>query len=113
MRNALFRALLALLAFISLALRTVAADWPQFRGSTGLGITGETNLPLTWNAKTGDGIVWKTPLPKSDNPYSSPIVSGDRIFVTCAVNQPLEHLVLCVNRQDGTIVWHTPVEPGQ
>src|ERR1041385_8146223 len=110
MRNALFRALLALLAFISLALRTVAADWPQFRGSTGLGITGETNLPLTWNAKTGDGIVWKTPLPKVDNPYSSPIVSGERIFVTCAINHPLDHRVLCFNGEDESLFWNTPVE---
>src|SRR5580765_8075090 len=113
MRNALLRAALALLIFVNPALRSAAADWPQFRGSTGLGIAEETDLPLTWNAKTGDGIVWKTPLPKSDNPYSSPIVSGERIFVTCAINQPLEHRVLCFNGQDGSLLWNTPVEPGQ
>src|ERR1044071_2584575 len=90
MRSVLFRPTLALLILISLVPRPQAPDWPQFRGSTGLGITEETDLPLTWNAKTGEDIAWKTPLPKSDNPYSSPIVSGDRIFVTYAINQPLE-----------------------
>src|ERR1043166_2907422 len=90
-----------------------AADWPQFRGGTGLGICHETDLPLSWNAKTGEGIAWKTSLPKSDNGFSSPIVSSDRIFVTCAVNHPLEHRVLCFNRQDGSLLWNTSVEPGQ
>ena len=51
-----------------------ASDWPQFRGPTGLGYTEEKNLPLNWNAKSNVNIAWKAPLPKSDNPYSSPVV---------------------------------------
>jgi len=71
-----------------------AANWPQFRGPTGLGYTEETNLPLSWNGKTGEGIAWKAPLPKSDNPYSSPVVWGERVFVTYAINRPIEHHLL-------------------
>ena len=95
-----------------LAVNSHAADWPQFRGPTGLGYTDEKNLPLTWNAKTGENIVWKSPLPKSDNPYSSPIVWGDRVFVTCVVNNPLEHHVLCFQRADGKQLWDTTLPPG-
>ncbi|MST94908.1 MAG: hypothetical protein EXS33_06525 [Pedosphaera sp.] len=89
-----------------------AANWPQFRGPTGLNYTDEKNLPLTWNAKTGENILWKSPLPKSDNPYSSPIVWGDRVFVTCVVNQPLEHHVLCFQVGDGKQLWDVTVPPG-
>ena len=81
-----------LLLFVVFA-RVHAADWPQFRGPTGLGYTSERDLPLKWDAKTGEGIVWRAPLPPSDNPYSSPIVAGDRVFVTCVTNQPVTHRV--------------------
>ena len=64
--SALTLATLAALLLLPLAGR--AANWPQFRGPTGLGYTEEKNLPLTWNAKTGENILWKSPLPKSDNP---------------------------------------------
>lgn len=89
-----------------------AADWSQFRGPTGLGQTAERDLPLTWNAKSGENIAWRAPLPKSDNPYSSPIVSGDRVFVTCATNQPVTHRVLCLAKADGKLLWEAAIEPG-
>ena len=101
-----------LAAFALLANDGRAANWPQFRGPTGLGYTEEKNLPLTWNAKTGENILWKSPLPKSDNPYSSPIVWGDRVFVTCVINNPLEHHVLCFQASDGKQLWDVTVPPG-
>lgn len=89
-----------------------ADHWAQFRGPTGLGYTDEAALPLKWDGKTGEGIAWKTPLPKSDNAFSSPIVWGERVFVTCVVNQPTEHRVLCFERADGKLLWNTTVPPG-
>lgn len=89
-----------------------AENWPQFRGPTGLGYTAETDLPLTWNAKTGENIKWKTPLAKSDNAYSSPIVWGNKIFLTAVKNNPLEHHVLCFQTSDGKLLWNTTVQPG-
>jgi outer membrane protein assembly factor BamB len=89
-----------------------ASDWPQFRGLTGLGYVADKNLALTWNAKSNVNIAWKAALPKSDNAYSSPVVSGDRVFVTSAVNNPVEHHVLCFARADGKLLWDTTVEPG-
>jgi outer membrane protein assembly factor BamB len=95
-----------------LATLATAADWPQFRGPTGLGYCEEKNLPLTWDAKTGENIRWKAPLPKSDSPYSSPIVSGDRVFITCVQNEPLAHHVLCFAKADGKPLWDVTVPPG-
>jgi outer membrane protein assembly factor BamB len=94
------------------SLATQASDWPRFRGSTGLGYTTATNLPLTWNAKSNVNIAWRAALPKSDNPYSSPIVSSGRVFVTSALNNPIEHHVLCFSASDGKLLWDTKVEPG-
>ncbi len=101
----------ALLLF-AFAVAAHAANWPQFRGESGLGLTDERDLPLTWNAKTGENIAWRAALPKSDNPWSSPIVFGDRVFVTSAQNQPLAHRVLCFAIADGKPLWETAVEPG-
>lgn len=99
-----------LASFFSLSAH--AADWPQFRGPTGLGYVTDRNLPLTWNARSNVNIAWKVALPKSENPYSSPIVSGGRVFVTSAVNNPIKHHVLCFARADGKLLWNTTIEPG-
>ncbi len=100
------------LALFLITTSSHASDWPQFRGPTGLGYVTDKNLPLHWNAKSNVNIAWKAALPKSDNAYSSPVVSGDRVFVTSAVNNPVEHHVLCFARADGRLLWDTPVEPG-
>ena len=61
------------------AKRTAAPSWAQFRGGTAQGRV-ERTLPTRWTAD--EGIRWKTPLP--GHGYSSPIVFGDRIYVTTA-----------------------------
>jgi outer membrane protein assembly factor BamB len=110
----------------------LAADWPGWRGPTGLGYTDEKDLPLTWNGKTGDNIIWKSPLHgvpphKRDwtSPgWSSPIVWRNRIFVTTAMwPQGLtererrasiaEHHVLCFQVEDGKQLWDTVVPAGK
>src|SRR5262245_56988276 len=66
-----------------------AKAWPRYRGPTGMGLT-ETTLPLEWGGKDDKNVLWKTPLPgalpdaKADHNQSSPIVWGDRVFVTMA-----------------------------
>lgn len=61
----------------------VDANWPSFRGlrASGLG-TGEP--PLEWDVDSGESIRWKTPVPGLA--HSSPVVWGDRLFVTTAVS---------------------------
>ena len=87
-------AMLVLSGFVMRMLRSLASDsaW-QRRGPTGLGYCDETDLPLTWNGKTGENIVWKTLLHggvKRDQEmtspgWSCPIVWKDRVFITTAV----------------------------
>lgn len=55
-----------------------AASWPQFRGAGGRGIAQGENLPERWSAT--ENIAWKVPIPGTG--WSSPIVAGDRVFVT-------------------------------
>ena len=57
-------------------------SWPQFRGPA-CGIAGGLGLPDRWS--TTDNVVWKTPVPGRG--WSSPVVSGHRIFVTSAVRR--------------------------
>lgn len=94
---------------------SLAQGWWQFRGRSGLGISLEKTLPLTWSADTN--LLWKTELPGAG--ASSPIVVGDRVFVTCYsgygvpgqakgdLNQLKRHLV-CLNT-NGKILWNKEV----
>ena len=59
-------------------------SWPSFRGSQASGIAEQQNLPDRWNGKTGENILWRTPIPGLA--HSSPIVWGNHIFVTSAVS---------------------------
>ncbi len=100
------------LGLLFFSISALAADWPQFRGPTGLGNTDERDLPLKWDAKTGEGIAWRVELPKSDNAWSSPIVVGGKVIVTCVQNEPLTHRVLCFDTASGKQLWNTAVPPG-
>jgi len=89
-----------------------AENWPQFRGSSGQGISTEKDLPTSWDIKTGQNILWKAPLPLSDNPFSSPIAWGDRVFITLVMNKTREHHLLCFDARDGRKLWDTSIAPG-
>ena len=94
-----------------------AADWTQFRGPAGLGVSNDAGLPLKWSST--ENIVWKAELPGPG--ASSPITLGDRVFITCYSGYGLEpnvgeqedlvrHL-LCLKRKDGTVIWHKQFAP--
>ena len=61
-----------------------AANWPSFRGPQASGVADGQNLPDRWNPATGENILWRTPLPGLA--HSSPVVWGERIFVTTSVS---------------------------
>jgi outer membrane protein assembly factor BamB len=62
-----------------------AQNWPSFRGPAASGVAdGKEPTAVKWNAATGENILWKTPLPGVA--VSSPIVWGDRVFVSTAVS---------------------------
>jgi outer membrane protein assembly factor BamB len=92
--------LAALSAVVSVA--TEAADWTHFRGPDRNGISKEEKAPLEWSPTKN--IKWKAPLPSAGN--SSPAVSGDRVFVTCAENkQGTRRSLYCFSRADGKQLW--------
>lgn len=106
-----------LFLFVLAALGTLGADWSRFRGPSGMGTSNETNLPTTWSAQ--ENIAWKTELPGPGG--SSPIVVGDRVYLTCYsgyglepssgdMNNLMRHL-LCFDRDSGQILWSKQFKP--
>lgn len=88
------------------------ADWPTFRGPDGTGVTDSAKPPVQWTSS--EGVAWKTELPGPGS--SSPVVFGDRVFVTCYTGygvdrrntgsiDDLTRLLLCVSRTTGKVVW--------
>src|SRR6186997_1305151 len=61
-----------------------AQNWPSFRGPAASGVADGAPTAVTWSAATGDNILWKTPI--AGVAVSSPIVWGDRVFVSTAVS---------------------------
>ena len=98
------------LTCFSLSGNAFSADinWPGWRGADGTGISGETELPVEW---TEDDIAWKTTLPGVGQ--SSPIVWGDRIFLTSALDGGRERQVLCVSRENGELLWQKTAWKGE
>jgi outer membrane protein assembly factor BamB len=80
---------------------SATANWVQWRGPSGQGYVEDSGVPLTWSEK--HNILWKTLLPGQGN--SSPIVWGDRIFLTASSHDGRERLVFCVRTDDGKLLW--------
>lgn len=105
---------LSWLAAFSIALHissvgySAEGDWPTWRGPSSDGHCAETSVPLKWDAKS---IVWKTDLPGDGQ--SSSVVSGDRIFLTTALEKGKQRVVLCVDRKTGKIAWQETVWTGE
>lgn len=101
------RVIAAVLAFLAPSLHA-QANWPQFRGPSA-GVVEDGILPDTWSAT--ENVVWKTEIP--GRAWSSPVVWGQRIFLTSAVSEgdtetPKKGLYLGGNRQkpsDKTHRW--------
>jgi outer membrane protein assembly factor BamB len=86
----------------------VEMDWLSWRGPAGDGHSAEVTLPMKWNAKS---VVWQVDLPGEGQ--SSPVVAGDRIFLTSALDKGRERLVFCLSRRDGKLIWKESVWKGE
>jgi outer membrane protein assembly factor BamB len=109
------RAIVAVaLGFAALQGGPVRSDdnWPQFRGPTGLGYTGERNLPIAWGGAGQENVRWKAPV--VGRGLASPIVWGQRLLACTGIweGKLVEHHVLCYDTRDGKLLWDTPVPPG-
>ncbi len=76
--------------------------WPQWRGPSGQGVVEGSGYPDSWSDK--ENVRWKVETPGRGN--SSPIVWGDRIFLTAAYDGE-RRAVLCFRREDGKLLWET------
>jgi outer membrane protein assembly factor BamB len=88
------------LAALFLTASAHADNWPRWRGPAGDGHSAEKNLPVKWGPSD---IAWKTTLKGSGQ--SSPIIWGDRIFLTSALESGKKRLVICVERKSGNVLW--------
>jgi outer membrane protein assembly factor BamB len=109
-----------------------AVNWPSFRGPGASGIAEGQNLPDEWNTKTGQNILWRTPIPGLA--HSSPIVWGNRVYVTTAVSSDPKAAfrpglygdgdaskdrsthkwtIYALNKQSGKILWKRVAYEGE
>jgi outer membrane protein assembly factor BamB len=96
------------LAFVALLMLLCTAasaqEWTRFRGPNGSGESEATTIPAQWTEKD---INWKVSLPGVG--HSSPVLWGDRIFLLSAETDksptPAKRYVLCVNANDGQVIW--------
>ena len=78
----------------------------SFRGFNSNGIIYQSNVPTKWNGKTGQNILWKSPIPVQS--YNSPIVWEDKIFLSGANDKIRE--VYCYSKKDGSLLWQTEIK---
>ncbi|MEK7406080.1 MAG: PQQ-binding-like beta-propeller repeat protein [Acidobacteriota bacterium] len=122
-------------SWITVVLALVASasepNWPQFRGPSGSGV-GAGSPPIQWNGESGHNIRWKREIPGLA--HSSPVIWGDRIFLTSAVpatgESPLKlglygdigsvegegsHAfnVYCLDRKSGKVLWSRTASTGR
>jgi outer membrane protein assembly factor BamB len=109
---------------ICLASAAKAQNWPSFRGTNASGVAEGTPTPTTWNVEKGENILWKTPIPGLA--HASPVVWGDKLFITTAISSnPKPYLrvglfgdvdsdkdltkhtwrVYCLDKRTGKILW--------
>jgi outer membrane protein assembly factor BamB len=113
------------------AQRGAARPWPSFRGEAASGNGDGQGAVAEWDVASGRHVKWKTPIPGIAN--SSPIVWGDRVFVTTAVTatgdktfrtglygdvKPVEDLsthewkAYCLDRASGKVIWERTAHTG-
>jgi outer membrane protein assembly factor BamB len=92
---------------LSLLLLTpaLAGDWPQFRGPTGQGSSDERGLPLTWSESKN--VKWKVAIPGKG--WSSPVIHGDKIWLTTATDEGKSLRAISVDRNTGAILVNVEV----
>ncbi|MEM1182818.1 MAG: PQQ-binding-like beta-propeller repeat protein [Acidobacteriota bacterium] len=106
--------------------------WPSFRGPSASGVSEGAPTPTTWNVETGENVLWKTAIPGLG--LSSPVIWGDRLFVTTAVaeaggadlkvgqygdiaaandNGIQDWKIYCLDRHTGEILWQQTAKKGK
>ena len=95
------RLAVGIVLWAALPAATGAPDWPGFRGLRH-GVSDERGLPESWSAT--EGVAWKANVPGAG--WSSPIVAGDRVFVTTATEDGVSCRMLAFDRRRGALLWN-------
>ena len=122
---------IAMIVNLCLVVPALAQNWPAFRGQNASGIAEGKATPTSWNAEKSINIAWKVPIPGLA--HSSPIVWGDRVFITTAVSSdPKSYFraglygdvdsaedmskhswkVYCLDKKSGKILWEKVATEG-
>ncbi|MGC6449967.1 MAG: PQQ-binding-like beta-propeller repeat protein [Pirellulaceae bacterium] len=111
----MLRFFLTVLVMCCLQQTTFSADFLQFRGESGQGRSAQADVPTTWSDDSN--LLWKAEL--SGRGSSSPIVVGDRVFVTAYAGygnsdqsggqDKLVRELICFNLEDGKQIWKATV----
>lgn len=118
-------------ASLLLACAVHAQNWPSFRGPAASGVAEGARPPQSWKVQDGKNVRWKTPIPGLA--HSSPIVWGERVFVTSAVHLAgdptfrsglygdvdttsnegeISWRLYCLERASGKILWERELAKG-
>src|SRR5262245_4823022 len=96
------------------SVRMIAVDgegaryWSRWRGPSGQGIVSEGEYPDHWSVT--ENVLWKTVLPGRG--HSSPIIWGDRVFLTTSSSDGRRLSVLAFRRSDGSRLWEAVAPEG-
>ena len=94
-----------IVAICFLATVAMAENWPAWRGSGGIGVSKDSQLPTRFSPS--ENVTWKTPLPASGN--STPIIWDQRVFVTCSNDKGTVRSLICIDRENGKKLWQHDV----
>ncbi len=97
----------SLLVLLSVLITAPAAgqQWTRFRGPNGDGQSDAGTIPATWTTKD---YAWRVKLPGIG--CSSPVVSGDKIFITCGIEEDATRIIRCLKISDGGLIWKRAFE---
>lgn len=90
------------------AYEPAADDWPGWRGPERNGMTKSSPPPTSWSAT--ENVLWKTPVPGRG--HASPVVVGDRVFLSTAEEDAERQLLVAFDRVSGEELWRTTLHDG-
>ena len=82
-----------------------AENWPGWRGPSGDGVSNGKGIPTKWSST--ENIAWRIAVPGEG--HSSPIVWGDKVFITSSLTEKNKRILLCIDRLSGQTVWQRDV----
>lgn len=82
-----------------------AENWPGWRGPSGDGVSTGKGIPTKWSST--ENIAWRIAVPGEG--HSSPIVWGDKVFLTSSLTEKNKRILLCIDRLSGQTVWQRDV----